>query len=277
MSRIESSSTPHVVLPPREPHGARDLLWSGFRPSYSLCGRSPEQRAAVHRANVALRRLDLADFERFLGEWVASAKACRTLDELAAHPRVIDPVRELQPWEPGAVTAENQDLAAIHGRFRHALAEALGAVERHRARLERRPAPLEVSAEGAVGLELDVGALRIGAQASLRERAVTASLGARRVAVRCALDEAGRPGCVVKTPVLTATRDRLELPELRHGVVSGGARRDGFTVQVGPSARLGSDRLHLRARAELGVRVQLLDVETARRALSNEDFWTKKR
>ncbi|WP_242345970.1 hypothetical protein [Anaeromyxobacter terrae] len=277
MSRIESSSAPHVVLPPREPHGARDLLWNGFRPSYSLLGRSPDSRATAHRANVALRRLDLEDFERFLAGWVESAKACRTLEDLAAHPRAVNPIRELQPWEPGAVTAENEDLAAIHQGFVHALGEALGEVERHRARLERRPAPLQATADVSVGLELTVGPAHLGAQASLAEREVSASLGARSAALRCGLDAAGRPSCAAKTPVLTATKDRLEPPEVRYGALSGSARRDGFTVQVGPSARLGTDRVNAQVRAEVGLRVQLLDAETVRRALSSEDFWTRKR
>ncbi len=277
MSRIESSASPHVVLPPQEPHGARDLLWNGFRPFYPLRGRAPEQRALAHRANVASRRLDLADFERFLAAYVASAKACRTLDELAAHPRALDPILALAPWEPGAVTAENQDLAAIHARFRHALADAHREVERHRARLEGRVAPLEVTVEAAVGLELAVGDLRLGVQASVPDRAVSGTLGARRATLRCELDRAGGARCAAQTPAFTASKDRLELPELRQGALSGSARRDGFTVQVGPAARIGTERNHAEAQATVGVRVQLLDVETARRALSPRDEWTTRR
>lgn len=277
MSRVESSAAPHVVLPPRAPLGARDLLWNGFRPPYALRGRSPEQRALAHRANVAHRRLDLEDFKRFLAEWVRSAKACRTLDELAAHPRVVDPIRELQPWEPGAVTAENQDLAAVHGEFRHELAEALGEVERHRARLERRPAPLEVKLEATVGLEVGQGGRRVGGQVSLPDGTVTASLGARRASVRCELDRAGRTRCSLQSAAFSASADGLDAPEVARASISGTAQRDAFTVQAGPALRLGRSGLHLEAQARLGVRVQLLDVETARRAVSNEDSWTRKR
>ncbi|ABS25521.1 hypothetical protein [Anaeromyxobacter sp. Fw109-5] len=277
MSRIESSATPHVALPPREPQGARDLLWNGFRPSYSLHGRTPEQRVLAHRANVAHRRLDLEDFKRFLGEWVASARTCRTLDALAAHPRVIDPIRELQPWEPGATTAENQDLAAVHGDFRHELADALREVERHRARLERRPEPLAVRLEATVGLEAAVRGGRVGAQVSLPDGVATASLGARRATLRCELDRAGGTRCSVQRAAFTASPDGLEPLEVARAAVSGSARRDGFGLTAGPALRLGSRGLHLEAQARIGVRVQLLDVETARRALSSEDFWTRKR
>jgi hypothetical protein len=274
MSRIESSAAPHVVLPPREPLGARDLLWNGFRPPYSLRGRPPEQRALAHRANVAHRRLDLEDFKRFLAEWVASARACRTLEELAAHPRVIDPIRELQPWEPGATTAENQDLAAVHGGFRHELADALREVERHRARLERRPEPLDVRLDATIGLEVGVRRGRVGAQVSLPDGVVTASLGARRATLRCELDRAGRTSCAVQTAALAASADGLEVAR---AAVSGSARRDGFGLAAGPAIRLGRSGLDVEAQAKVGLRVQLLDVETARRALSSEDFWTRKR
>jgi hypothetical protein len=277
MSRIESSAAPHVVLPPREPLGARDLLWNGFRPPYSLPGRTPEQRAFAHRANLAHRRLDLEDFKRFLAEWVASARACRTLEELAAHPRAVDPIRELQPWEPGATTSENQDLAAVHGGFRHELADALREVERHRARLERRPVPLDVRLEATIGLEAGVRGGRVGAQASIPDGVVTASLGARRATLRCELEGAGRTRCSVQTAALTASTDGLEALEVARAAVSGSARRDGFGLAAGPAIRLGRSGLHVEAQAKVGLRVQLLDVETARRALSSEDFWTRKR
>jgi hypothetical protein len=74
MPRVESGSTAFVVLPLRTEGAPVDVLWNGWRPLYRLDGRSPADRDAAHRANVAIRRGDVRAFEAFVAGFVEEAR-----------------------------------------------------------------------------------------------------------------------------------------------------------------------------------------------------------
>jgi hypothetical protein len=251
-----------------------DVIWNGFRPLASLQGLSGEERAAVHRLNVERRKIDLADYERFLAEFGEEARGCRTLEELVAHgrPRVPEP-----PAERGAMQGERADLDAIHGGFIHATLEGLWDITRIRAKLDAHRLPLDVRIEASVGLKARVGGRVVGAETSLTDLSGTGSYGAAGVTEKCKLDELGETSCATAIGGATVSSRGLESLEIATGATYARATRETVAAGVRLGRTIGGEELALRAEAKLGLNVQLLDAETVRRALSNEDFWTKKR
>jgi hypothetical protein len=272
--RVETIPTAPAARFIDEPAGAIDVLWNGFRPLASLERLSGEERAAVHRLNVERRKLDLADYERFLDQYVKEAQQFRTLDECIAHGR---PEIPHFPWEPGGTQSDNEDLRALKQGFTHATAEALLEIGKIRARLEARRMPLDVGVEASVALKVRVADREVGAQASLPDRSASAWYGVGPAAARCTLDEAGRTTCAANVAGLTVSDRGVESLEISTGATYARASRESVAAGLKLGRTIGVDGLSIRAEAKLGVSVQLLDAETVHRALSSEDFWTKKR
>lgn len=256
------------------PGGAVDVLWNGFRPLASLEGLSGEKRAAVHRLNVERRKLDLADYGRFLDRFVEEARGCRTLDEHIAHGRPTIPDF---PWEPGRTMSENKDLSAVHRRFIHGTTEALLDLAKIRAQIEARRLPLDVDLEGSVALKARVADREVGVQASLPARSATASYGVGPAAAKCVLDQAGGTRCAANVAGATLSDRGVESLEISTGATYARASRETVAAGLKLGRTIGGDGLSLRAEAKLGLNVQLLDAETVHRAFSSEDFWSKKR
>jgi hypothetical protein len=279
MARVEGPGvfveTNVVALASSEP-GVVDLHWNGWLPTYSLLGRTADERARVHGVNVANRRLSVEAFGRFLERWVAAAGRCATEDEIVAlgRPRVPD-----APGEPGALPGERADLDSFNGPCKRLLREALAEVDRLRAGLAGRRRPLDVRPDLRLALEVKGHgrSCRVAASASGGVAAgcrTTAGVGAR-------VDPDGRASTTLTAgPVtVTAAGDRIESVELAAGGAY--ARLGASSAAAGLGARrelvATPDGVRVSAEARLGVEVELLDAETVRRALSHEDFWAKKR
>jgi hypothetical protein len=139
MQRVESGSAAFVVLPLPTEGDPVDVLWNAWRPLYRLDGRSPADRDAAHRANVAIRRGDLRAFEAFLSGFVEEARRATTLDAFLAHGRPMVP---RLPDYPGTTTrGERADMDAVGSDFTHVTRDALGEIGSIRARLEGAPRP----------------------------------------------------------------------------------------------------------------------------------------
>ncbi|HEY6004805.1 MAG TPA: hypothetical protein VIV57_18155 [Anaeromyxobacter sp.] len=257
-----------------EAGGAIEVVWNGFRPPASLEGLSGEARTAVHRANLARRKLDLADYERFLDRHVEEARRLRTVDEDIAHGRPKIPEG---PWEPGATMSERQDLASVNQGFVHDTTKAILDLVEIRSKLEARRMPLDVGLEASVGLKVRVGDRMVGAEASLTDGSVAGSYGAGGVVGKCWLDEAGKTGCAAIAGGAKVSSGGIESLEISTGLGYARASRESVAAGVKVGRTIGGDAFSVRAEAKVGLNVQLLDAETVRRALSNEDFWTKKR
>jgi hypothetical protein len=256
-----------------EQRGSIDVVWNGFRPLTSLEGLSGEQRAEAHRQNVARRKADLADYERFFDRFVADGRRCRTLDEIIAfgRPKLPD-----FPWERGGTMRENGDLASIHQRIQAATREALFDITKIRADIEKRRMPLDVQLEASVGVKAVVGGRSIGSEKSLTDDSTTGSYGAGPVTEKCRQDAAGKESCVTNVAGMSVSNRGVESLEATAGPTYLRASREtvALGVRAGPKISIGA--LSLRAEAKVGANVKLLDAETVRRALSNEDFWCKK-
>ncbi len=277
MPRVDSGSA-SVVLPLRAGDGPVDVLWSGWRPLYGLDGRSPADRDAAHRANVAIRRGDLRSFEAFLAGFVEEARRITTLDAFLAHGR---PVVPRLPEYPGTTTRrERADMDAVGSDFTHVTRDALGALGSIRAGLAGRAAPGEVELEATCGISVSRGGSRVALEASLTDGKLT--LVARPSAAASLAAGVGAEGSALRAvalgPVsLGVARDRIESVEIRRGPAY--ARLEDAALAAGASvrSRLGRNGSGLAAECKVGVRLQLLDRETARRALSPADEWTTKR
>lgn len=257
-----------------EQRGSIDVLWNGFRPVASLEGLNGEERAAVHRLNVERRKLDLADYERFLDRFVEEARGCGTRDEHIAHGR---PKAPDAPWEPGGTQRDNEDLRPMGQGFLRATREALYQNEEIRAKIEARRLPLDVDGECSVAVGARAAGREVGVQASLTGRSATASYALGPLAAKCTLDEEGRTRCVANVSGLTVSDHGVESLEISTGATYARASSETVAAGVRLGRTVGGDGLSVRAEAKIGLKVQLLDAETVRRALSDEDFWSKKR
>jgi hypothetical protein len=270
--RIETIPGASAARLTDEQAGAIDVMWYGFRPLASLEGLSGPERAAVHRQNVERRKLDLADYQRFLGRFVEEGRGCLTFEEHVAHgrPKVPEP-----PWEPGGTRRDNEDLRPLRQGFVGATRDALLENDRARAKLEKRRMPLDVQVEASVAVKARVAGREIGVEKSLTDGSDTGLVGLGLMTEKCKLDEGGK--CVTKLGGAAIANGGLESVEISTGATYMRASCDAVAggLKAGRTIDLGA--LALRAEAKLGVNVQLLDAETVRRALSNEDFWTKKR
>jgi hypothetical protein len=277
-----SASLPGVtVLPPDGEGAAVDVLWNGWRPLVPLDGLAADARARAHRSNVATRRGDLRRFEAFLSRFVAEARAARTMDALLAHGR---PRRPDFAWERGATRDENADMQDVNGGFAHALRDALLALERVRAPLEGRRPALDVSVEASAAVRAKLGRHESGVCVSATDGTATVAYATGAVRTSSRLDASGRVGAVSGaarvaggSASVSVGRDRIESVELRAGAAY--ARVAGTAVAAGIAAgrTLAAGRASIAAEARLGVRLQLLDPEIARRALSRDDAWRRDR
>ena len=277
MPRVESGSTAFVVLPLRTEGAPVDVLWNGWRPLYRLDGRSPANRDAAHRANVAIRRGDVRAFEAFVAGFVEEARQAPALEAFLAHGR---PVRPQQPAYHGTTERERADMDAIGGDIVHALRDALDELGSIRARLERRAAPGQVDLEVSCGISVSHGGRRVALEASLTDGTLTA--GAQPSAGASTAAGVGPDGAKLRAVALgpvTAgvSGDRIEWVEVRRGPAY--ARLEDAALAAGVSARsrIARDGTTFSAECKAGVRLQLLDRETARRALSPADEWNTKR
>jgi len=278
MSRVQGGSPfgPSVVAERSSYDPAvTDLLWHGWLPFFRIEGRTPDERARAHGVNVANRRLGVEAYAGFLDRWVKAARGCSTEDEVIALGR---PVLPRFPKEPGARESERKDLDAVDEDCTHLLREALGEVGRIRARLADRRAPLDVRLEARVGLKVETGTGSCSLGASL---AGGVEAGCRAPAG--GVVGLGRDGTASRTIAagpasVTFGADRIESVELSHGPAYVRSGADVAAAGIGGQRALGAGRpVKVSAEARVGVEVQLLDAETVRRALSNEDFWAKKR
>jgi hypothetical protein len=253
-----------------EQRGSIDVIWNGFRPLASLEGLTGEERAAVHRLNVERQKLDLGEYEHFLERFVEEGRGCLTFEEHVAHgrPKVPEP-----PWEPGGTTRDNEDLRPLRQGFIGATREALHQNEKIRAKLEERRVPLDVNGECSVAVRAQVAGREVGAQASLTDGSAAAWYAVGPLAAKCTLDQAGRTSCVGKVAGVTVSDRGVESLEISTGATYARASRDRVAAGLSVGTTIGV----VRAEAKLGLAVQLLDAETVRRALSDEDFWSKKR
>lgn len=279
MPRVESGSTA-AVLPLRAGGEPVDVEWSGFRPLYRLDGRSPADRDAAHRANVAIRRGDLRAFEAFLSRFVEEGRRAPTLEAFLAHGR---PVLPRLPAYPGTTTeAERADLDAVGGEFTHATRDALGDLESIRARFEGRAASGEVELEASCAVSVSRGGRTASLEVSLTDGKLRIGAQPRDrdgVSVGGALGPGGVTARSVGLGAITlgVAGDRIESVEVRRGPAY--ARIEDAAVAAGVSAgrRLERRGAEIAAECKAGVRLQLLDRETARRALSPADEWNTKR
>jgi hypothetical protein len=270
--RVDSTSA--ATVPSCEPSPRIDVEWNRFRPLVPLEGRSPADRAEAHRVNVERRKLDLSDYQAFLKEHVEGAKRCKTLDELIAHGRPKLP--DAYPWERGASTAENQDLAAVHKTFSSRTGAALDELGRLRAELQGRRLPLDVRVDAAVAVKASLAGREFGVEASLSDRSAAATVGGAGTTARCERDARGDTRCSGTVAGVTASRDGVDSVEVKLG--GGYGRIGGGSVAAGVAMgrRVGNDAVSVRAEAKLGVDVKLLDAETVHRAFSPVDYWTSK-
>jgi hypothetical protein len=255
--------------------GSVDVQWNRFRPLESLEGLSGDDRAAAHLRNVGRRKLDLADYARFVERFVDEARRCCTLDEYIAHgrPKIPQP-----PPERGARESERRHLDDIYREFTDATREGLYQITKSRAKLESRRMPLDVNPECAVGAKAKVAGRSVGVQGSLTDRSISVWYGSGRVTTRCTLDQKGAR-CVRNVAGVTISDRGVDSIEVSTGPAY--VRMSPETVALGLKVGrvVGGDgaRVSVGAEVKAGLNVQLLDAETVRRALSNEDFWAKKR
>jgi hypothetical protein len=278
MPRVDSGSAAFVVLPLRQEGGPVDVLWNGWRPLYGLDGRSPADRDAAHRANVAIRRGDLRAFEAFLSGFVEEARQAPTLEAFLAHGRPMVP--RLPGYEGTTTRRERADMDAVGSDFTHATRDALGELESSRARLEGRAASGEVDLEASCAVSVSRGGREASLEASLTDGKLTIGAQPRAgVSVEGALGPGGVGSRRVGLGGITlgVAGDRIESVEVRRGPAY--ARLEDAAVAAGVSAerRLERSGAAIAAECKAGVRLQLLDRETARRALSPADEWNTKR
>ena len=277
MPRVDSGSA-SVVLPLRQEGGPVDVLWNGWRPLYGLDGRSPADRDAAHRANVAIRRGDLRAFEAFLSGFVEEARRATTLEALLAHGRPMVP---RLPAYPGTTTRrERAEMDAVGSDFTHVTRDALGEIESIRARLEGRAASAQMNLEASCAVSVSRGGRKASLEASLTDGKLTIGAQPRAgVSVGGALGTGGVTSRSVALGAITlgVAGDRIESVELRSGPAY--ARLEDAAVAAGVTAgrRLERNEAEIAAGCKAGVRLQLLDRETARRALSPADEWNTKR
>jgi hypothetical protein len=269
--RVDSTSP--ASLPSCEPSPRIDVEWNRFRPLVPLEGRSPAERAEAHRVNVERRKLDLSDYQAFLKEHVEGAKRCKTLDELIAHGRPKSPE---MPGEAYADRGERRDFDDLYGRFVHAMRDALGDLNRARAKLEGRRLPLDVQVDASAAVKASLAGREFGVDASLSDRSAAATVGGAGTTARCARDAGGDTRCSGTVAGITASRDGVDSVEVKLG--GGYGRIGGGSVAAGVAVgrRVGNEAVSVRAEAKLGVDVKLLDAETVYRAFSPIDYWTTK-
>jgi hypothetical protein len=278
MPRVESGSAAFVVLPLRTEGDPVDVLWNGWRPLYRLDGRSPADRDAAHRANVAIRRGDLRAFEAFLSGFVEEARQAPTLEAFLAHGRPMVP--RLPEYTGTTTRRERADMDAVGSDFSHATRDGLGELESIRAPLEGRAASGQVDLEASCAVSVSRGGRGASLEASLTDGKLT--IGAQPRAGVSVVDALGPGGVKSRSIALGAITfgaagDRIESVEVRRGPAY--ARLEDAAVAAGVSAgrRIERNGAEIAAECKAGVRLQLLDRETARRALSPADEWNTKR
>jgi hypothetical protein len=172
-----------------------------------------------------------------------------------------------------------KDLDAVDSDCVHLVREALAEIGRIRARLARRREPLDVQVDAKLGVRVEYAGVSCGAGVSSSGGVDVGCKGAASAGVRLAAD--GRASEWIAAGPLGVVRagDRIESVTYSSGPAYGRLGTSAVAVGIGAKRALGTGTAgpKVSAEARLGVDVQLLDAETVRRALSNEDFWAKKR
>ena len=149
MPRVESGSTAFVVLPLRTEGAPVDVLWNGWRPLYRLDGRSPADRDAAHRANVAIRRGDLRAFEAIPVPFRGGGAQG---DDARSVPRPRPTDGAAAPRYPGTTTrGERADMDAMGSDITHVTRTRSARSDRFARGSSGRAAPGRVDLEASCG------------------------------------------------------------------------------------------------------------------------------
>jgi hypothetical protein len=281
MPRVEALGP---SLPPSAPAPPKPPAWEGLRPLYSLEGRPPDDRARAHAANVRIREGDADRYASYLERFLEGARRCRTAEELRAYGRPAIPTAD---HPPGATQAEDDALDFAHRRAFRAYERECRERSGLMAHLEGRAAPLEVTVEAQVSAALASGGRRVGGfDASLEGDGMCMSATAGRgTSTARATSKSDRieVAPAISTPVGAATLgrngklDRLEVTPMPGQAVGPYLATTGESVSVGlkGGSRIERGGLEASLQAKLGLRLQLLDAETVRLALT--DWYAAKR
>jgi hypothetical protein len=161
----------------------------------SLEGLPPARRAEVHAANLALRKGDLAEYQKYVDAFVAAHSLCRTIREAE---RFGEPASPPSGASPGASLPECYDY---NGRYAggadaagHAAQKDAGdRIAAHRRRLRGEAAPLSFGASASAGASVTSGKSKYGvAIGAATDGTITAELTVGAGAPRVVLG--GSPG-----------------------------------------------------------------------------------
>jgi hypothetical protein len=277
MPRIESSTCTPAGAGDVPDGAGVDVVWNGYRPLYRVEGRSEEDRARAHGCNLALRRLDLSDYERFVEAHVQAARSCESHRALLLHGRFRDP--QLPPRPAGLTRQEHAQLDRIESRFRQVAARGLRELGAIRLALEGRPVPLGWRAEASLGLTVAAGGRELGLEASLPRREVAATARVHGLSAAASLERDGGAADRLELHAAGASwtfvGDRVESFSFEHGAAFGKVSGSAVTVGVKAERRFGREDgpVRIAASVKAAVTVNGIDAETVREALSPEDAW----
>jgi hypothetical protein len=271
--RVEGShpAVPAVATGPLPPPPVAGRPMFEFRPDL-------KQRSETHRINLANRRLDHADYERYLDRWVAGLRSCRTREELAAYGDPQAPPSST----PGDLTSrEAEDFFDLQWHALSHWKRAVGAQADVELRLRGLPVPLSAELSASAQVSLGLGNRQLAAGASVGPAGVTAdaALGSRTQkltvsggphAPLTAGRQVGVPGAVATTSGGDRL-DRLELEAFPTAAASPFVATDGRSVEVGARAgrTVKKGAVVVGAEARASVKVNLLSRNVALWALTN--------
>ncbi|BDG01826.1 hypothetical protein [Anaeromyxobacter oryzae] len=271
--RVEGSpsAVPTFSVGPHPPPPIGERPMFEFRPE-------PRSRSETHRINLANRRLDLADYERYLDRWAAGLKGCRTPEEVAEYGEPAPPPSSM----PAGWTArEGEDFEALHQRGLGLLERTMREKGEVELRLAGMPVPLSVELSASAQVSVAAGDRQLAAGASIGRGGVTADavFGSRNQRITASVGpstpltaarQVGLPGATVTTSG-GERLDRLELEAFPGAPVSPFVASDGRSVELGVRAgrRLKEGPVEVAVEGRASARWNLLSTETVRWALSS--------
>ncbi len=235
-------------------------------------------RSETHRINLANRRLDLADYERYVDRWVAGLERCRTPEEVAEYgPAEPPPTRT--PW--GTSPAEQQDYDRIghHADVLYRRSFGSKADAELRAAGLAVPLSVELSASAQVGVAAGDRQIAVGASIGPSGVTVDATFGStvQRITTSAGPSTPFSAGRQVGVPGATVTTsggerlDRLELEAFPSAPASPFVASDGRSVELGVRAGrdLNEGPVRVAVEGRASVKVNLLSRDVAYWALTH--------